>query len=196
MDVFCIETRHTVYGRLYLYRIWNSGKCLWNWTSEYLENTNKYVTSLQGIQSCWNGCILYWNQTYCLQPIIFMQDLKQREMFVKLDKWVFRKYKQICHIISVYSELLKWMYFVLKPDILFMADYIYTGFETARNVCEIGQVSVCKISINMSHHFSVFRVTETDVFCIETRHTVYGRLYLCGIWNSEKCLWNWTSECL
>ena len=73
------------------------------------------------------------------------------------------------------------MYFVLKPDILFTADYIYEGFETARNVCEIGQVSVCKRSINMSHHFSVFGVAETDVFCIETRHTLYGRLYLCRI---------------
>ena len=81
----------------------------------------------------------------------------------------------------MYSELLKRMYFVLKLDILFTADYIYVGFETAGNVCEIGQVSVCKISINMSHHFSVFRLAETDVFCIETRHTVYGRLYLCGI---------------
>ena len=73
------------------------------------------------------------------------------------------------------------MCFVLKPDILFTADYIYAGFETARNVCEIGQVSVCKISINMSHHFNAFRVAETDVFLIETRHTVYGRLYLCRI---------------
>ena len=34
------------------------------------------------------------------------------------------------------------MYFVLKPDILFTADYIYTGFETAGNVREIGQVSI------------------------------------------------------
>ena len=50
--------------------------------------------------------------------------------------------------------------------------------EKAGNVGEIQQVSVCKIQTNMSHHWSIFRVAEMDVFCIETRHTVYGRLYL------------------
>ena len=69
------------------------------------------------------------------------------------------------------------MYFVLKPDILFTADYIYAGFETARNVCEIGQVSVCKISINMSHHFSVFRLAEMVVFFVKYLSIVLFALF-------------------